>query len=712
MRADERPQPPRPALSAATTGAALAVTEVAATVSLAALVFAGPLSAGLQRTAAGFVVASGIVALIVGWRSRLRTSLSGAQDLGAIVLLATVSTIAAPEVADPVATMLAVLAVTALGFGLASIVVARLQLSSVVRFLPTTVIMGFIAGTGWLLLRGGLEVLVDRSIGWGDVASVVADDAGRWLPGLALGIAVVIATGWSRLPSYTIGLLLAGSTALFFAVAAATSSIDGVADAGWLVGPFTGMDGWRPITPDDLRAADWPTVAGLAVPIGAIVFVSMIGHLLNLKGIQATSGQRVAFGHEMTSAGVANVIAAPVGGLIGFHSLGDTTLAARVGIRGRTVPMAIGAVSIVIGAFAGELVGYIPRFVLGGMLIGLGLLLISGWMLELRRQRNGETVVSVIILSVVIWAGMLAGVGVGIVAASLIFLVRYSRIDPVRLERTGATYPSTVDRTPAERRQLDDRPDAVRVYQVQGYLFFGSIELLHDRVDDVLGAEGLRCVIIDFRHVTGIDLSAIDVLRRLRTTATETGVLLMWSDVEPRIARQLGLHGTADDPSAHNFVDLDHAIERAENTVLAWVEPMADGGDALDISDALRSRLRPMTFADGQRIESFGDSSRRLYLIESGRCSVSLPSDDGDLLRLREFGAGTVFGEFGFQTGQPRTADIHAVGPVEVLTLDRDDYEAMHGDDPALALELSDLMLNVNVQRVVDLTRRLNRELD
>ncbi|MEM7276405.1 MAG: SulP family inorganic anion transporter, partial [Actinomycetota bacterium] len=680
------------------------VTEIAMAVSLSALLFSGALAEGLPRAAGGFVFATGFLALFIGIRTRLVTAIGGSQDLSAILLLTTLPSVTVAE--DPISTMLAVLVISSVAFGLTVIAVTRLRLTQVGRYLPSTVVMGFVAGTGCLLVIGGIEVMIDGPLQW----SAFGDAWQLLLPGLLLAGLVAAASEIERLPAFVVGALVISAVGLFHAVVALTSDLDRAADDGWLVGPFGDLDGWRPVGFGDLGAADWGAVASAALPIAAAVFVSMVGLLLNLKGIQTTQSSHVDFDREMQAVGLANVLAAPIGGLMGYHKLGATTLATRVGARGPVIPTAIGLGCMVLAVTAGELIGYLPRFVVGGILTSLGTLLLIHWLVDLRRSWSTESIVSIAIVIVSVRFGMLEAVGVGILAASAIFLIRYSRVDPVRASRSAAELSSSVERTPNEVAYLQELGPSVRVFEVQGYLFFGSIEVLHDQVADVINEDHPACIIIDFRHVTGLDLSAATVLRRLADAAAEAEVRLLWSGLKPGLTHQLiGRKGTAETRATYH-PDLDHALEEAENLLLASSGPV-DGAGTLEISDELRRYLTPAFHRDGARIESLGDTARTLYLIETGRCVASLPRGPGSRLRLREFGAGSIFGEIGFRLGQPRTADIHAVGDVELLTIDRDAYEVMIAETPELAVELNELMLNINFHRVIDLTRRLNREM-
>jgi sulfate permease, SulP family len=90
------------------------------------------------------------------------------------------------------------------------------------------------------------------------------------------------------------------------------------------------------------------------------------------------------------------------------------------------------------------------------------------------------------IMIVCVRYGYLAGVLVGVVCACLVFSISYARIGVVRRAVTRAAFASYVERSPQESQQLRDRGEAIRIYWLSGYIFFGSSESVYgDQLDQV-----------------------------------------------------------------------------------------------------------------------------------------------------------------------------------------------------------------------------------
>ncbi len=75
------------------------------------------------------------------------------------------------------------------------------RLGGLIRFIPYPVIGGFLAGTGWLLVRGSFGVMADASLTFAGLPHLFqADVLHRWLPGLLFAILLYLVV--RRLPSF------------------------------------------------------------------------------------------------------------------------------------------------------------------------------------------------------------------------------------------------------------------------------------------------------------------------------------------------------------------------------------------------------------------------------------------------------------------------------------------------------------------------------
>src|SRR5690606_19747776 len=194
---------------------------------LAALIFSGELTSGLP-VGIGILLFSGAVAgVVVGATSSYPGAVAQPQDAAAAVLgLLALSVLAAlpPGLPDEqkLLNVFIAIGVTTLVTGLFFLALGGLRLGNLVRFVPYPVVGGFLAGSGWLFIKGSLTVMVGSAWQAHDLAYLFAGTTPiRWLAGLALAAALYVATRHSRHSLAPLGVL-AGSFALFYLVLAGT----------------------------------------------------------------------------------------------------------------------------------------------------------------------------------------------------------------------------------------------------------------------------------------------------------------------------------------------------------------------------------------------------------------------------------------------------------------------------------------------------------
>ena len=111
------------------------------------------------------------------------------------------------------------------------------------------------------------------------------------------------------------------------------------------------------------------------------------------------------------------------------------------------------------------------------------------------------------------------GILLGLVAATILFLVEYGRVDSVRFTLTGKDYQSTFDVSDERQEALRKFGDAILIIQLQGFIFFGTADRLRKTIESRISGSRddapVRFLLIDFQRVTGIDSSTVLSFTRL-----------------------------------------------------------------------------------------------------------------------------------------------------------------------------------------------------
>jgi CRP-like cAMP-binding protein len=124
----------------------------------------------------------------------------------------------------------------------------------------------------------------------------------------------------------------------------------------------------------------------------------------------------------------------------------------------------------------------------------------------------------------------------------------------------------------------------------------------------------------------------------------------------------------------------------------ASAEPFLAGLTADEVA-ALRARAVARRFARGATIAYQGEMPARVVVIERGFVKVTGVTEDGKEVVLAFRGPGDIIGEVSVFSGEPRSATVRALEPVEGLALTAADFDALLAQHPRIALVLLDVVI-------------------
>ncbi len=94
------------------------------------------------------------------------------------------------------------------------------------------------------------------------------------------------------------------------------------------------------------------------------------------------------------------------------------------------------------------------------------------------------------------------------------------------------------------------------------------------------------------------------------------------------------------------------------------------------------------SFGRDEVLHREGDPSTHVLLLMSGWIRASVSTPDGQVVVLALRGPGDVLGELAAVNGQPRSATVRSIEPVEVVQLTGEQFLAIVRNEPAVALAL------------------------
>ncbi len=707
-------------------GLVTGILNVMLAMSLAALIFSGELAARLPTGIGMVLIGDAVVGTLIALTSSHPSSIAVSQDVPAAILAPVVAAALVgmpPGTGDAQRFFTAVLLITGatLLTGLCFLALGYFKLGGLVRFLPYPVIGGFLAGTGWLLLIGGIGIMAgDRSI-----ATILRLDMFvHWLPGVVFALILMVVLRRVDHPLIIPGVVTAAVSLFYLFVWVSGASLPNLSAQGWLLGEFPAGGLWQfPLDPTHLGQVNWGTLASSLQNMLPILLISMVMLLLNVSGMELIVKQDINLNQELIVAGVGNLVGGTFGAIVTFHAISFSSLNHRMANSSRITALVSSAVCLLFVLLGPLVLAYLPKFILGGMLAYLGLSLLEEWVLQARsRFPPLDYFIVLLILAVAAVLGFLQGVVVGLLAALVLFIVNYSRINVVKRALSGVSFQSRVTRLGSQRAILLARGEQIHILQLQGYLFFGTAYHLLQQVRQRLAQNGLsqvRFLVLDFRQVTGLDSTAVLSFIKMKQIADELGLILIFTALSPEILAQFANNGLGEVDGVKVYPDLDRGVEWCEEEILQ----AADAGDVdeslldhlvlilpeADNLEALLGYLEREEFASGEDLMRQGDEPDRLYFIEKGQVTAQLEAGPGEAqARLETMRGGRVVGEIGFYLSFARTATVRADEPTMVYRLSLARLKEMESSDPALAATIYHLIAHLLAERAAHLIRAVD----
>ncbi len=659
-------------------GMVVGVMGIALSISFAAVMFSGELEGELWRgtgwALAGLVVIGAVTAVTSSWRGLA----AGPQDAPAVILGAAGAGLVATS-DNPVASLAAFTIVTSLVTGLLLLALGFFKLGNLVRYVPFPVVAGFLGGTGVVLAIGGIELL-QRGGGANELTLLV-------IPGVVLG--VVLAWLGRRETSPGVSLAVIALGFIGFHLVAAVTGLDraeGIS-RGLLLGPFPGGRLADLGVVSELWSADWGAILTQVPAMVAMAIIVPLGLLLNTGAMEHTFKTDIDVDRELMATGAGVAAAAPFAGMPGYVSLGVTVLGRRVGGVSRVPPLVAAGVAAAVLALGADAISTVPVFIPAGLLLSLGFDFILAWVWDVR-HRVGllEHALIIAIVVTVAVAGFLSGVALGVIAATILFVVRYSRTPSVRSLSTVMERRSNVQRSALDESRLTEIGDRIVLIELQGFLFFGKTEQIVRSVREMPDLVGrVEVLVVDFHRVTGMDSSAGASFDRLIRFTDDCGIEVVFCGASPDVLTVI--QHTVGQSSIRYEIDQDHALEQCEELLLASVRSDEVGEpSAPDLMEWID--VPPASLPAGSVIVTEGERDPGIFYLESGRALVAPETDDPGEHRHAVLLPGSVIGELSHLTGQPAMATVICDTVCVVRHMTKDWLEDLAANDPARALEL------------------------
>ena len=644
-------------------GISSGLSLLGAQIAFGIFIFSGALapysSQGVGLVLFGNFAACLLVALIGGYRG----AIAGLTPV-LVFVMATIAATVETEGEKLFATTVGALIISAVALGVCCLLIGRFRLANLLRFIPYPVAGGFVAGIGGAVCLAAMS-LMNANLDWRMPSTLLEPTAlWTWLPGFVYGAALYGAMKYWKNPLVLPASIVLGIGAYHLALSSLGFSGEEARAVGLLLTSTAQGSLWPALWPADFLHVDWSAMAGQIPNMLTLVVIALIGVIMSIAGLEVAVDEDLAWNHEFRAMGTASIVAGLGGGTVATiivpASFRSKLFRATTRLTGVIAACIIGIVLL----FGDGMLELVPTAFVGGMLVFAGLgMLDEGLVRSQKRLPGSEYAIIVLIFVAIIIFGLLEGVGVGAVATLAFFAVRLSRVDPIASRFTARERRSNKARSVPDRAILLAEGERVQAYQLQGYIFFGSVGVLADRLKKSLeGPSRASCLMIDFTHVSGFDFSAVSVVARSVRRAHAAGVHVVLSGLSEKLRFSLE-RNVAPAVFAELWLesDADLGLERCEELIIAaWradtatmeqrrtslLERASDDLESYlerqvrfeDLIEALRPWLTARDYAAEEILAGPDVSREGLQLLLSGHASVH----DSAGMRLRQCSPGDV----------------------------------------------------------------------
>jgi len=643
-----------------TTGLGLLVTHIA----FGSFIFSGPLAPYSSQGIGMVLFGCFAICLIISLGSGYRGAISGLSPALVVVMSAVGPTMDLKGDTHFITTAVTLMA-GAFCAGACCLAIGHFRLANMVRFVPYPVAGGFVAGIGGIVCFAALS-LMGAELEWLAVFSLFEwQQLAKWMPGALYGCVLYFAMKrWSN------PLILPLSVVLFvvayhLVLGAADISAAQARSAELLLAGTSDTSLWPPAQFANFSLIEIDAVIAQTPAILTLILISVIIVILNIAGLEMAVQRDLNWDREFRVTGAASVIGGCTGGTPGSLIVPASLRSKLFGADTRLTGIITAAVIAAVLFLGDGLLELIPTSLVGGVLIFAGLGMVDQGLVHCaRRLPRWEYLIVVTIFIIVNVFGLFEGVIAGMAVVTVFFVVRLSRTDVITSVFSARERKSAKVRSLPERAILLKSSERLHGFELQGYIFFGSVYALSDRLGESVSADaGPNCILLDFSSVTGLDFSAVNVLRRFFRMADASGTKVVLSDLSGPVHTAM-VHGLSAEESASFKIeaDSDRAVEYCEQVIIsAWKSDRGESGDGQgdhlidsvfegldrqlqqqvefeELLDEVKKWFARQTFAAGQVIFSGDEKSRDIHLLAAGRVSVY----DAHSQRIRQLVSGDV----------------------------------------------------------------------
>ena len=442
--------------------------------------------------------------------------------------------------------------------GIILVIMGICHFGTLIKYIPYTITTGFTCGIAVTLFVGQLKDFFGYSLE--NVPSDFLPKVAALIKNVSLInpkaalvglLAVIIMLVWPKITDKIPGSLVA------IIITTVLVKITGL-EVNTIGSVFGELNSSFP-TPK-LPTVTFEMVSKLISPAFTIAILAGIESLLSAVVSDGMIGDTHKSNAELVGQGLGNIFSGLFGGIPATGAIART--AANVRNGGRT-PIAgvVHCITLaIILVLLMPLASMIPMTSLAAVLLVVAANMAdwSSFFHLCKTAPKSDIIVLVLTFVLTVGFDLVVAIEVGVVLAALLFMKRMSDTAEV----TGWKYIEEPDVMPGEQEKLMQVNKAIRIFEVNGPLFFAAA----DKLLQINSKKYTKIIIVRMRAVPAIDASAMRKLRELIDRARKKGIQVVFSHVNEQPRKVMEKDGFIEYVGAENFREnIMDAISFAES---------------------------------------------------------------------------------------------------------------------------------------------------
>lgn len=425
------------------------------------------------------------------------------------------------------------------------------RLGTLIRFVPYTITTGFTAGIAVTIVAGQLKDLFGLTYPAGTstietidkLSAVVANFSTFNVEALIVGlVCLAVLVLWPRVSQRIPGSLIA--------VLVGIAMVSGLGMHVNTIGDLYTINAGVPQL--HMPQLSFELFRDQLANGFTIAILAAIESLLSCVVADSMISSHHRANMELVAQGVGNIGSALFGGIPATGAIARTAANVKAGGRTPISGMVHAVVLLAVMVFLMPYAALIPMPCIAAILLQVAYNM-SGWRTvvhQVRTAPKSDVAVLVVTFLFTVVFDLVMAIGIGMMIALVLFMKRLSDETEVR----GWKYYCDEDSEVTHMREL---PRSVRVYEINGPMFFG----MTDQIADISVKEFTKYLIIRMRGVPSLDASAMNALENLQEYCAENGVQLVISHANEQPMRTMERAGFVDVVGREHFLSsIDDAI--------------------------------------------------------------------------------------------------------------------------------------------------------